>query len=264
MAQKAILSKSTFLKGLQCDKHLYLYKRHYNWQDPISEQTKAVFERGHKVGALAQTIFPDGIDASPSDFRAYAKALDYTQELIEHGTEVIYEAAFMYNQVLVFADIIIKNGSKWKVYEVKSSTSISETYVNDISVQYYVMSNAGLEIEDISLIYINTDYVRSGPLDLTQLFNIESLKEEALENQVWVTDEVDRMKSVVALESIPDLDIGMHCYDPYQCSYIGHCWEHIPKNSVFDIKGMYMTKKFDLYNEGIISLDDIPEDLPLP
>lgn len=37
MSLKPILSKSTFLKGLQCDKHLYLYKNHYTWQDKVSE-----------------------------------------------------------------------------------------------------------------------------------------------------------------------------------------------------------------------------------
>ena len=152
MSVKAILSKSTFLKGLQCDKQLYLYKHHYNWQDKISEMQQSVFDRGHKVGALAQTLFPNGVDATPSSPRAYAKAIEHTKELIDNGVKVIYEAALIYNEVLIYADILVRNVSKWKVYEVKSSTSISETNINDISVQYYVMNNAGLEIKDISII----------------------------------------------------------------------------------------------------------------
>ncbi|MCB9211075.1 MAG: hypothetical protein H6609_17045 [Ignavibacteriales bacterium] len=99
---------------------------------------QSVFNRGHKVGALAQTLFPNGVDASPSSPRAYSKAIDDTIGFIEDGAEVIYEAAFIYNEVLVYADIIVKNGTKWKVYEVKSSTSISETNLNDISV--HIMS----------------------------------------------------------------------------------------------------------------------------
>jgi hypothetical protein len=224
---------------------------------------QSVFDRGHRVGELAQSLFPNVVDASPSSPRAHSKALEYTIELIEEGTEVIYEAAFMYNEVLVYADILVRNGSKWKVFEVKSSTSISKTNINDISVQYYVMSNAGLEIEDISIIYINNEYVRSGDLDLSKLFNIESLLPHAVENIDWVDEEVERLKSVVAQKNIPNIDIGLQCNDPYQCSFIGHCWNHIPKNSVFDISRMYMTKKFDLYDAGIISLDDIPEDLSL-
>jgi len=170
----------------------------------------------------------------------------------------------MHNEVLIYADIIVKHGSKWKVYEVKSSTSISETNINDISVQYYVMSNAGIDIKDISLIYINNEYVRKGQLDINQFFNTEPLLDEALDNQVWVSEEVERLKGIVAQNTIPNIDIGTHCNAPYSCSSIGHCWKHIPENSVFDIRRMHQTKKFDLYKEGIISLNDIPDNLALP
>lgn len=264
MATKAVLSKSTFLKGLQCDKHLYLYKHHYNWQDPVSEQQKAVFDRGHNVGKLAQQLFPNGADASPKNPRAYAEAVEYTNELIENGANVIYEAAFMYNEVLVYADIIVRHGSKWKIFEVKSSTSISETYVNDISIQYYVIGNAGLDIEDISIVYINNEYVRFGALDLNMLFNIESLLPYAVENMDWIDEEVKRLKIVVGQKEIPNIDIGMQCYDPYQCSFIAHCWNNIPENSVFDIRRMHLIKKFELYDSGIIKLEDIPDDYVFP
>ena len=264
MNQKAILSKSTFLQGLQCDKRLFLYKHHYNWQDPVSEKQQAVFDRGHKVGKLALELYPNGIDASPSSPRAYAKAAEHTRELIENGTDIIYEAAFIYNEVLVYADILVRHGNKWRVYEVKSSTSISETNIIDVSVQYYVISNTGLEIEDISIIYINNEYLRIGELNLQQLFNIESLLPDTVDNQLWIDEEVDRLKGVVAQKSIPHIDIGLHCTDPYQCSFIGHCWSHIPEDSIFDINRMHLNRKFELYDDGIINLDDIPEDLILP
>ena len=175
MNQKAILSKSTFLQGLQCDKRLFLYKHHYNWQDPVSDKQQALFDRGHKVGKLARELYPNGVDASPPNPRAYAKGIDFTRELIEGGTEVIYEAAFIYNEVLIYADILVRHGSKWRIYEVKSSTSISETNIIDVSVQYYVISNSGLEIEDISIIYINNEYLRMGELNLQLLFNVECI-----------------------------------------------------------------------------------------
>lgn len=264
MSQKAILSKSTFLKGLQCDKQLYLYKHHYNWQDKVSEMTQSVFDRGHNVGELAQTLFPNGVNVKPKDPRASAKALEDTINAIEEGANVIYEAAFMYNEVLVYADILVQSGSKWKVYEVKSSTSISETNIIDISVQYYVISNAGLDIEDISILYINNEYVRFGELNLQEFFKFESLLGDAVDNQAWVDEEVERLKGVVAQESIPNIDIGLQCKDPYDCSFIGYCWNHIPENSVFDISRMHLVKKFELYDSGIMSLEDFPEDYALP
>jgi uncharacterized protein DUF2779 len=260
---KAILSKSTFLKGLQCDKHLYLYKHHYNLQDPITDNQQAIFDRGHQVGKLAQQLFPGGIDASTNSPRAYAKAVEFTKKQIDAGKKIIYEAAFIYNQVLVYADIMVKSGSNWKVYEVKSSTSISETNIYDAAIQYYTISNTGLRINDISIIYINNDYVRNGDLVIDKLFSIESVFELALEKQDEVNLEVERLKKVIAGKTIPHIDIGPHCSNPYNCAFIGHCWKHIPQNSVFDINNMRSTKKFDLYNSGIVNIEDIPDGFPL-
>ena len=56
---------------------------------------------------------------------------------------------------------------------------------------------------------------------------------------------------------MPNVDIGPHCSDPYDCDFKGTCWKHIPEYSVFDISRLYKVKKFDLYNQGIITLDQI-------
>lgn len=264
MSHKAVLSKSTFLKGQQCDKHLYLYKHHYNWQDPVSEQQQAVFDRGHKVGELAQSLFPGGVNVKPPNARAYKKAIEDTISALEKGEEIIYEAAFIYNEVLIYADILVRNKDKWKVYEVKSSTSVSETNIIDISVQYYVINNNGLEIEDISVIHLNNEYIKVGELKLDELFITQSLLTDAVANQSWIDEEIERLKGIVAQGYIPNIDIGFHCTDPYSCSFIGHCWRDIPSNSVFDISRMHLSKKFELYDQGIISLDDIPDDYVLP
>jgi hypothetical protein len=44
--EKPVLSKSTFIRGLQCEKSLYLYKHNYNLRDGISSQLQAIFNQG--------------------------------------------------------------------------------------------------------------------------------------------------------------------------------------------------------------------------
>ena len=56
---------------------------------------------------------------------------------------------------------------------------------------------------------------------------------------------------------IPQVDIGNHCTDPYDCDFKGTCWKHIPEYSVFDISRLNKDKKFDLYNQGVLTLDQI-------
>ncbi len=53
MADKHVLSKSTFLRGLQCHKSLYLNRYQRNLRDAISPEQQAIFTTGREVGILA-------------------------------------------------------------------------------------------------------------------------------------------------------------------------------------------------------------------
>lgn len=232
--------------------------------DQLSEMQKAVFKRGTDVGKLAQQLFPDGIDASPASQFEYDKAVVVTKNLIKENQKVIYEASFNYNDVLAVADILVNEKSGLKIYEVKSSTSVSETYIRDAALQYWVISNLGYKIKDFSITYINNQYIRKGNLELDKLFATESVLNQILPLQKWVKDNIDRFKKVLNKKSIPTVDIGEHCYDPYTCGFYEYCRKHIPQDSVFDLSGVHLSKKYDLYRSGIIKLNDIPDDIKLP
>jgi hypothetical protein len=259
---KHLLSKSSFIKGIQCDKQLYLYKYHYDLMDKVTESQQAVFDRGTNVGILAQNLFPGGTTAT-EDPRKSDLAVNNTQKLIKQEANVIYEAAFLFNDILVISDIIVKKGNEWSVYEVKSSTSISETYLLDASIQYYVLKNCVLKIKDISIIYINNQYIRNGELDIQSLFNIETVKELVLTEQDFVEKETERLKLVLKKKHMPDIPIGPQCSNPYKCSFWGYCWKDVPEYSVFDIANLKTEKKFELYNNGHVNLEDVPADFKL-
>ncbi|RKY95435.1 MAG: DUF2779 domain-containing protein, partial [Ignavibacteriae bacterium] len=258
-----LLSKSSFIKGLQCDKHLYLYKYHYKEMDDFSEMQKAIFKRGTNVGILAQKLFPGGEVATTGEPPNYTKGLIKTNELISKKTKAIYEAAFQFNEVLVINDILVRDGSKWNAYEVKSSTSVSETYLNDAALQYYILSNSGIEINDFSIIYINNQYTRQSELNINELFNIESVLEYILPMQDSIKENVDRLKQVITKKRMPDLEISEHCHNPYKCGFFNYCRNHIPEDSIFDFSGMHLKKKYEMYKEGIIKLEDVPDDYSL-
>ena len=120
-----LLSKSSFIRGVQCEKHLYLYKYHYTEMDQLSEMQKAIFKRGTDVGKLAQQLFSGGIDASPNSQFEYDKAVKLTNKLLNDKQKIIYEASFNFSDVLAVADIVVNEKSGLKIFEVKSSTSIS-------------------------------------------------------------------------------------------------------------------------------------------
>ena len=254
---KSIISKSTFIRGLQCEKSLYLYKHHYKLKDPTPSSLQAVFNQGNNIGLLAQRLFLNGVDASPENHFKMIESVGKTLDFINKDETVIYEAAFLYNDVFAALDILVKDKEGWKAYEVKSSTKITDTYIKDAAIQYYTINNSGIDLKDISIVYINNQYVKDGDLDINQLFSIESVYDQVLEFLPRIPNEVRRLKNVIENPEIPQIEIGLHCSDPYDCDFKGTCWKHVPDYSVFDIANLRNNKKFSLYNQGVTTLDQI-------
>jgi hypothetical protein len=57
-----MISKSQYLKGIQCPKALWLYRKRKDLAPVISEGRKFIFDMGHEVGELAQKYFGEGIE----------------------------------------------------------------------------------------------------------------------------------------------------------------------------------------------------------
>ena len=56
------LSKSQYIRGLQCPKSLWLYKHRPKLRAEPKEETEALFATGYRVGDLAKTLFPGGVE----------------------------------------------------------------------------------------------------------------------------------------------------------------------------------------------------------
>ncbi len=228
-------------------------------RDAVSAEQQAIFNRGNNVGVLAQQLFPGGVDATALKRSNNGESVKRTQELIANGAEVIYEAAFQHDQVLAILDILVKKDGLWYAYEVKSSIKISHTYLLDASLQYWVITNSGLLLEDINLITVNSQYVRRGDLKVHELFNFTSVKKEALKNQEMIFENIDSSKKVLDGFSIPEISIGEQCFSPYPCDFMKTCWKNVPKNSVFEISGIPKSEQFILYNAGYTTIKKIPK-----
>ncbi len=56
------LSKSQYIRGLQCLKSLWLYKHRPKLRAEPKEETEALFATGYRVGDLAKALFPGGME----------------------------------------------------------------------------------------------------------------------------------------------------------------------------------------------------------
>ena len=176
-----ILSKSTFMYGCQCPKRLWLYKFHPEFRDELDEEQVAIFQRGTDVGLLAQQLFPGGVNAAPPTSFEYQQSVADTAKYICEGHKIIYEAAFQHDGILCAIDILVNRNDRWFAYEVKSTASVKPHFIQDAALQFYVMTQSGLLLEDIFVTHLNTKYIRHGELDVNQLFTSVSVKKEVIE-----------------------------------------------------------------------------------
>ena len=256
-----LLSKSSYMRGRQCEKALFLLKNKRELATPPSVSLQAIFDQGSLVGDLACTRFPGGIDCSAEDHREYGAALENTKAaLLTH--DVIYEAAFQHEDVLAVMDILLRDGDGWKAIEVKSSTSVKQQFLEDAALQYHVITSTGLKLNSIHVMHIDNNYVRQGQIDVEQLFAMKDVTAEVLKKQADVRSTIEKLKAMLAAGIEPQREIGTHCDDPYECSFKEHCWKHLPVPSVFDL-AYGKVKGHELFQQGIIRLDDVPDDIPL-
>ena len=65
----------------------------------------------------AQQYFPGGV-LIPYDGFSLSEQINLTKTAIENGADVIYEAAFCYEDVFFKADILRRISAGWELYEI--------------------------------------------------------------------------------------------------------------------------------------------------
>ena len=223
--------------------------------DPV---TQHIFDQGHLVGELAQKLFPDGIVIPVDNFMANIKL---TGQLLEQRTS-LFEAGILAGNLYSRLDILSPVGEdEWDIAEVKSSTGVKDVHISDVAFQRYCCKQSGLNIRKSLLVLINNQYVRDGEIDAEGLFNIHDVTEQVEEASVGIQDKIDDILEVIKQETCPEMLIGPHCQDPYECS-LTDCWDSLPENSVFSL--YYGGKKsFAMYDSGILTVGEIPDDYKL-
>lgn len=248
-----MITKSQYLKGLRCPKALWLTKNALDLEVDQGKKDRA--EIGIEVGEVARGLFPGG-HLIEYERKTIFELIEETKNAME-SKETVYEGTFLYNDALVRCDILVYNNG-WELYEVKSTTKAKEEQIMDIDFQYYVLKGLGYEVKRISLVYINSEYVRHGDLDLSLLFIIDEIKDLFAKDMQIVDKELCTMKEISKATNEPEVDINECCFEPEACEFKKHCFRHMPEKSVFDLGfGFRKDKKLKLYRDGLIAFEDL-------
>lgn len=262
---KLLLSKSKYCTSLSCKKLFWLNK--YKPECASINTGSGIVESGNMVGQLARGLF--GPYENISDDNNHVM-VEKTEELLKNKPNIITEASFIYDNNFCSVDILKNDVDGVEIYEVKGTTDIREknsekiqdAYLDDISYQYYVLDNCGLNIKKACLVYINGDYLK-GKLpvedELDKFFKIEDVTGLVKQNKDTVRNNIELLNQYMEEQgdSEPLSHIEKRCIDPNYCIYWEYCTKDLPKPNVFDIRGMWKSKKIDKYHEDKISFEDL-------
>ena len=252
------LSKSRLLAGLQCHRLLWWKVHEPGAEELVPEpEQQRIFDRGTEGGERARDYVPGGvlIESEGGDLGAMVRA---TQEAMEAGAPVIYEAAFSVDGVYVAVDILQRVDDGWCIIEVKSGTRVKDVHFQDVAVQIHVLERAGMRISGAEVMVLNRDCAAPR---LEDLFSRHDVMQEARRHvpsmAMWAKEQI-RMLG----ESNPTVETGGHCSSPYRCPFWDRCHESLPEHHVSSLYAA-RDRAPQWERQGIRLIEDIPDDVSL-
>lgn len=229
-----LLSKSKYIRGLQCERALWLDVHEPRLARYTAEQMRR-FDRGRDFEYAFKSRFPDGIDISAELKRNVDLYPARTAELLDGANLsplALFEAGFQYDDVLVLADVVCqREDGSLDIYEVKSGTTLSDTYRRDAALQHYVISHCRT-VHSFSIVYNGLDG-ENGVNGQDGPFAIVDLTAELAAEGDRIATNIAEMKTIVRATAEPDTPTGQHCLSPYACPYQHHCQQGVRQLSLF-------------------------------
>jgi hypothetical protein len=251
----ARLSKSRFVTGVQCHKLLWWTVHE---PDAVELQPDKVlqdlFDQGRQVGEIARTRFPGGVLVD-APHNARKQRVAATQAALDAGAPAVFEATFIADDTYVAVDVLEKRSQGHHLVEVKSSSSKKEEHIPDVAVQAYIAGASGVEIKSAEVMHLNKEFKNP---DVGELFVHTDVSEAVAAYLPKVADELARQQEMLA-GPLPDVPIGLHCFEPRDCPFLKRCWPDSPDH-IRNLCGVGPKRTAGYLERGIESIHDLPSD----
>ena len=233
------ISKTDFIRGLQCEKMLWL-DAHMPEHKIIPPEVQAKLDAGNEFGDNAMGIFGDFVETTifREDGRLYFSAMiEKTQALLTENTPVICEASFTWYGNFCAADILRRTEKGYVLYEVKNAFNVRKEFITDLGFQSLILKKCGVKVTACKLI-LRGDLPPEGcnlspdePFEKEEhvelagfTYRIVDVTKGARVAERLASDrifELGKLKRKDAL--MPDITPSEHCDKPYRCWYYDFC-----------------------------------------
>ncbi len=261
------LTKSKIMAYRQCPKRLWLEIHKPELRDDSGAQM--AFAAGNQVGAAARQAFDLDGKGTLVDVETlgHVEAIEETKRLLAEGAGPIFEAGISAVGGLAYADVMLPDRTdgvlRWRMIEVKSSTSVKDYQRDDIAVQAYLAKEAGIPLVSASLAYINRDFSYSGRAGYQGLFKLVELGDEAAERHEEVKAWFTKAHEVADQEVEPEIETGDQCYSPFSCGFLSYCNRNkvSPDYPLSSLPRLRQIRREAIENTGVDDLREAPDHL---
>ena len=180
--------------GYDCPTKLYYQDdRSFGNNNLDNSFLEALAEGGFQVGELAKIYHHGGTEVTEKDKQ---KAADITSELLKQPNAVIYEAAFLFENLFIKTDVLVKKGDVVELIEVKAKSfdpteedpfynknslkkgppklsSAWEPYLIDIAFQTHVFKKAHPKFKTNSFLMLANKTVEATVSGINQKFFLQ-------------------------------------------------------------------------------------------
>ena len=212
------ITKTDFMRGMQCRKMLWLDK-HKPGLRVIPPEIQARLDAGNDFGDRAMGMFGPYEEMTvylPGKQIPDKKAmLAKTRDALSRGVSVICEAAFSNYNNYCAVDILRKTENGHDFYEVKNAPEVHEQFIRDAGFQYYIISRSGVKIGRIFIVIHGPDEENPFvPVDITA---------QAKGCYKWINDNIWALNRMQKEAEEVQAEPGEQCCHPYECWYYGYC-----------------------------------------
>ena len=233
------ISKTDFIRGLQCEKMLWL-DAHAPEHKIIPPEVQAKLDAGNEFGDQAMGIFGAFVETTVlrEDGRLYfAKMIEKTQTLLQQRTPVICEAAFTWYGNFCAVDILRQDGEGYILYEVKNAFSARKEFITDLGFQSFLLKKCGVKVLACRLILRGDAPPEGCPISPDEPFEgeefiqhadftyrIVDVTKGARKAERLASDRIFELGKLKRKDApIPNVHPSDHCEKPYRCWYYDYC-----------------------------------------
>jgi len=260
---RVFVSKADFLNFRICPGFCWIAKHQ---PDRVPSETDPDVRRrlddGNTVETLAKQRFPGATMIAAVD---PVDAVRETEAAIAAGATTLFGATVVTEQgLLARADVVIRDGDGWLLYEIKASTSVTAEHRAGTTFQAVAFMDAGYRLHRVGVLHLDRDYRRTGAPDPQAMFVLTDLTDHVDGAIVQIMEQIDRAL-VVVQGTIADAPCRCDRWTRgRRCPTFSLFHPHIPNGgTVYDLTSIQHMHLREVLDRGILALEDWPDDVPL-